>query len=310
MSMGEVTPPLLPGPALRTADADDRSTEELLRAKAASGERVSVCLPARNEEATVGAVVATIVAALMEQVPLVDEVLVIDDGSTDATAAVAAEAGAVVVAADDVLPECGPGTGKGEALWKSLAASSGDVVVWCDADVRNFDARFVTGLLGPILCDPGVHFTKGFYRRPTEGATGGGRVTELVARPLLALLRPELSAFVQPLAGEYAGRRRVLEAVPFEQGYGVEVGLLADLADTIGLGAMAQVDLGTRVHRNRPLAELSPQAAAVMRAAMRRSQVPVPAATVLDLPGVGRHIVADGVRPPLVEVAGYARRAS
>ncbi|HUF34110.1 MAG TPA: glucosyl-3-phosphoglycerate synthase, partial [Acidimicrobiales bacterium] len=272
---------------------------------------VSVCLPARDEEATVGDIVAAVVADLVERHPLVDEVLVVDDGSTDATAEVARRAGATVVAADQVLPEVGPGTGKGEALWKSLAASSGELVVWCDADLTDFDTGFVTGLLGPLLTDPTVAFTKATYERAEVDGVGGGRVTELAARPLIALVAPELSAFDQPLAGEYAGRRSVLERLPFEQGYGVELGLLLDLLATVGLEGMAQVDLGVRRHRNRPLHELSPQALAVMRAVLRRvgatGTVDDP---VLRVPGHDHVVVDDRTRPPLVDVAGYRRRAS
>jgi glucosyl-3-phosphoglycerate synthase len=314
-----VTPPLrATGPTtparttpLRTVAAAEADVDRgrLLEAKRSSGAVVSVCIPARDEERTVGDVVGAIVSDLAGPAPLVDEVLVVDDGSQDRTAAVARAAGAVVVAAGDVLPETGPGTGKGEALWKSLAASSGDIVLWCDADVRSFDTRFVTRLLAPLLLDEGVQFTKGFYERPTQGGVGGGRVTELVARPVISLLLPALAPFVQPLSGEYGGRRSVLERLPFEQGYGVELGLLADLADHVGMAAMAQVDLGTRAHRNRPLAELSPQAAAVLRAAFRRSGVSFEDPTVLHLPDLTR-IVADGTRPALVEVPGYARRVS
>jgi len=186
-----------------------------------SSGRVSVCLPARDEEATVGPIVATIVRELVEGMGVVDEVVVVDDGSTDATAAVAAAAGAVVVAAGDVLAGVGPGTGKGEALWKSLYVATGDVLVFCDADLRDFDPAFVTGLIGPLALRGDVGFVKGFYERPV----GGGRVTELVARPMIGLFFPELAAIRQPLGGEFAARREVLERVPFVQGYGVDLAL-------------------------------------------------------------------------------------
>lgn len=296
--------------AVRTFSAEDFAIDALLGAR--RGQAISVCIPARNEEMTVGGVVETIVHELIERTQLVDEVLVIDDGSTDDTALVAKRAGAVVVKANAILPECGPGTGKGEALWKSLAACEGDLVVWCDADIRSFNPNFVTGLLGPLLLHDNIDFVKGFYDRPIEGSTDqGGRVTELMARPLIALLFPHLASYIQPLAGEYAGRRSVLEKVPFEQGYGVDLGLLIDLAAHAGLDAMAQVDLGIRVHRNRPLDELSPQSLAILRAALTRTNLPLPMwPSVLVRPEAGPITVDDGQRPPLESVASYRRQAS
>jgi glucosyl-3-phosphoglycerate synthase len=254
--------------------------------------RVSVCLPARNEEATVGPIVAAIVRELVGALGVVDEVVVVDDGSTDATAAVAAAAGARVVAAVDVLPGVGPGTGKGEALWKALHAATGDVLVFCDADLRDFDPAFVTGLLAPLAADERVGFVKGFYERPE----GGGRVTELVARPVIGLFFPELAAIRQPLGGEFAARREVLERVPFVQGYGVDLALLVDVAARFGPASIAQADLGVRTHRNRPLDELRIQAGAVLRAALLR-------AGVVDRPGWDPADVAQ--RPPMVEVEEY-----
>ncbi|MGH9036041.1 MAG: glucosyl-3-phosphoglycerate synthase, partial [Acidimicrobiia bacterium] len=172
-------------------------------------------------------------------------------------------------------PEAGPGSGKGDAIWKSLAASRGDLVCWVDGDITDFGPRFVVGLLGPLLTQPEVAFVKGFYHRPGGGAAaGGGRVTELAARPLLSLLFPTLAAIVQPLAGEYAGRRPLLESLPITQGWGVDIALVLDVAATAGLSALAQVDLGTRRHRHRPLDELAPQAMAVVVAALRRAGVP------------------------------------
>lgn len=233
-------------------------------AAAKGGRRVTVCLPARDEEATVGDIVATIRRRLCVRHRLVDEVVVVDDASSDGTAAAARAAGARVVASE--------GGGKGAAMRAGLARSDGDLVVYCDADVRPFRAAFVVGLLGPLLAGPGVSFVKGFYDRPFDGHDGeGGRVTELVAKPALRILLPALAGFAQPLAGECAARRDVLEQVPFVRGYGVDVALLADVAGRFGLASMAQVDLGRRVHRNRSLAELGPQAEAVLRAVLARS---------------------------------------
>jgi len=263
----------------------------LLRA-AKHGRTISVCLPARDEAATIG----PIVEACRELAPLVDEVLVIDDRSRDETCAVAAAAGARVARTVDVLPECGPGQGKGEALWKSLHAASGDIIVWCDADVQNFSSAFVTALLAPLLTTDDVAFVKAFYDRPLDGrAHEGGRVTELVARPLIGLLFPHLAFIAQPLAGECAGRREVLDRIPFVQGYGVDLALLIDIAARWGVGTIAQVDLGERVHRNRPLSELAPQAQAIMQTALARA-------------GIDAGIVVDE-RPPMVEVPAYRKSA-
>ena len=284
---------------MRTSSLADHRAGDLVAAKA--GTTISVCLPARDEAATVGEVVERLVTELVERHPLVDEVLVVDDRSADGTAAAAEAAGATVVVADEVLPECGPATGKGEAMWKSLAASSGAVVAWCDADLRRFDPNFVTGLVGPLLADPAVAFVKACYRRDLDGRPGqGGRVTELVARPLLKLLFPHLTGFTQPLAGECAGRRSLLEQLPFAPGYGVDLALLIDVAASVGLEAMAQVDLGIRVHRNRPLQELAAQAEAVLAAALERSR-PAAGNSAPSTPG--------GWRPPLAGVAAYRRRA-
>ena len=275
------------------------------------GNVISVCLPARNEEATVGAIVECLLDELVERTGLVDEVIVVDDHSTDATADAATAAGAKVVDARSVLPEYGDGHGKGEAMWKSLYASVGDIIVWCDADVREFDTAFVVGLLGPLLSEPTVDFVKGFYDRPLgEGGTGGGRVTELAARPIISLLYPQLAPLVQPLAGEYAGRRTILEQLPFVQGYGVDLGLLIDIAERFGVDRLAQTDLGVRRHRNRPLDELSPQALAVLHTALVRADPDlITGAPVLARPGSGTTRVDVGERPPLVEVEREQRRS-
>ena len=224
----------------------------------------------------------------------------------------ARDAGARVVAVDDVLPELGPGEGKGEALWKSVAAAEGDLIVWCDADIIDFGPRFVVGLVGPLLARADIGFVKGFYDRPVAGsAHGGGRVTELVARPAIAALFPHLSSIVQPLAGEYAGRRSLLERLPFVQGYGVDLGLLIDIAELEGTAAIAQVDLGTRRHRNRPARRARP--AGARRAADRAGPSRRPrrgGPATLVRPDLDPVEVGTGERPPLVDVPAYRRRTA
>jgi glucosyl-3-phosphoglycerate synthase len=249
---------------------------ELLAAKQSIGSSISVCLPARDEAATIGPIVARVHEELVVGLPLVDEIVVIDDGCRDRTAAIAEQAGARVFPVDEILPDLPRGRGKGNALWLSLYACDGDIICWLDADVRNFSARFVTKLVAPLLSDPGIGFVKGHYRRPLDGQpTGGGRVTELMARPLISALFPHLARFVQPLAGEYAGRRALLETVPFVEGWGVELGLLIDLVARFGEGAVAQADLEVREHRNRPLDELGPSAMAILVTGLRRAGMPV-----------------------------------
>ena len=246
------------------------SVAELVAAKA--GRSVSVVLPALNEEETVGAVVETITPL---RGGLVDELIVLDSGSTDDTAIRAVAAGARVVSREVALPEVAPQPGKGEVLWRSLAATTGDIIVFVDSDLLDPDPMFVPHLVGPLLTTEGVHLVKGFYRRPlkvsgSEDANGGGRVTELVARPLLSALRPELSCLLQPLGGEYAGTRELLTSVPFAPGYGVEIGLLVDTYDRLGLDAIAQVNLGVRAHRNRPLTELATMSRQVIATLLSR----------------------------------------
>jgi len=291
-------------------DPVDKAAVRVGLVAAKAGTTVSVCIPARNEETTVGAIVATIRSELVDGLGLVDEIVVVDDHSSDRTATEATGAGARVVRAEDVLADHGQGHGKGEALWKSLYASVGDVVVWCDADVQDFSPRFVTGLLGPLLTDPSLAFVKGFYERPVDGQVrGGGRVTELVARPVLTLLFPHLAGVVQPLSGEYGGRREVLEQVSFVEGYGVDIALLIDIAERFGVRRLAQVDLGQRIHRNRPLHELSPMAAQVLQAALRRAAPGlVPDRAWLKPPELDAIEIVYRERPPLASLAEYRLR--
>lgn len=274
-------------------------------ARAKDGARISVCLPARNEAATIGSVVEAIRHGLVDSTGLVDEVLVVDDHSNDATAAVAASAGARVVDASGVLAEHGRGPGKGQAMWKSLHEAAGDLIVWCDADIVDFDIRFVTGLIGPLLAHPELQLVKGFYERPVHGSLGGGRVTELVARPLLSMYFPPLARVVQPLAGELAMWRSLAEQLPFTCGYGVDVGLLIDSFRAGGAGSMAQVDLGLRQHRNRTLNELGPQAFAVIQAILGRAGVAPNDAVTLVRPGVAPMTMSVSEQPPMVEVDSY-----
>jgi glucosyl-3-phosphoglycerate synthase len=257
--------------ARRTYRGADFDPERMAAAAAAAGLRVSVCLPALEVAGTVGEIVAAVRERLVEEVPLVDEIVVVDSRSSDATASVAAEAGARVVQDDEVLPELGRGRGKGEAMWKSLAVLSGDLVVWIDSDVVGFDPAFVSGLLGPLLAEPEVGYVKAFYRRALGAdEEGGGRVTEICARPLINLFHPELAGFAQPLSGEAAGRMALLRSVPFFTGYAVELGLLVDVARRVGLAGLAQVDLGSRRHANQPTHALGAMASTIMQAALRR----------------------------------------
>lgn len=236
---------------------------------------ISLGLPALNEEETIGNVITTLKSALMDAVPLLDEIVVLDSGSTDRTRQIAVDLGVPVHATSDILPQYASYRGKGEALWKSLYVLQGDLVAWVDTDIKNIHPRFVFGVLGPMLRDARIQYVKGFYQRPLQQgsktvAGGGGRVTELTARPLLNLFFPELSGLMQPLSGEYAGRRKALERVPFFTGYGVETGLLIDILESCGLPAIAQVDLRERIHRNQALPSLSKMSFAIIQVAIRR----------------------------------------
>ncbi|HEY8523697.1 MAG TPA: glucosyl-3-phosphoglycerate synthase [Acidimicrobiales bacterium] len=275
----------------------DFDARDLARAK--GDQTISVCIPAHDEAATVGDVVRILVRTLVARTGLVDEVVVVDDHSTDRTAEVAAAAGARVVHAADVLPDVAGGPGKGEALWRSLHVARGDIVVWCDADITDFGARFVVGLVGPLLTRPDIEFVKGFYDRPTASGDSGGRVTELMARPLLATLFPHLATILQPLSGEYAGRRSLLERLPFVRGYGVDLGLLIDIAELAGPEVIAQSDLGTRRHRNRHLDELGPQALTVLQTGLQRAGVAAADPALLLRPGRDPLAATFGEMPPL-----------
>ncbi len=297
--------------------------ERLLKAKADT--TISVVLPALNEETTVGDIVRSIATSLTGPGQhLVDEIVVMDSGSTDDTAAIARAAGARVVARGDVLPRMPVREGKGEVLWRSLAASTGDLIVFVDADLTTFDPGYVRGLVGPLLVDPGIQFVKAAYERPlVDGGLTvgrGGRVTELVARPLINLHWPELAGLSQPLGGEYAARRTLLENLPFACSYGVELGLLVDTLERVGLDAIAEVDLGLRVHRHHDDLHLGRMASEIMQTALvrldregrirRRSPLGTTLSQFRRLPdgtvSVEVQDVAAGERPPIASLPEYA----
>jgi Glycosyltransferases involved in cell wall biogenesis len=318
----------------RSWSAADRPLHTLVAAKRTAGAAgtVSVVLPALNEESTVGGIVSVIRRELMERVPLVDELVVLDSGSTDNTAAAAARAGARVVHRDAILPRMPAVRGKGEVLWRSLLVTTGEIICFIDADLREFSPDFVSGIIGPLLTDPGIQLVKAMYDRPLEtgGAVvpaGGGRVTELMARPLLNLHWPQLAGFVQPLGGEYAARRSLLERLHFPTGYGVELGLLVDALDEAGLDALAQVDVGVRHHRHQDGQALGRMAATIYRTALERlirtgrlkgeDGLVRPLLTQFSrLPQAGgfaphTHEVSALERPPMTHVPEYrARRAA
>lgn len=305
----------------RTHHWRDWSLEDLVAMKRRGDHRVSLVVPARDEEATVGDVVGRVRSALVDTVALVDEVVVIDSDSTDATAVVASEAGATVHRAADIRPDVGPARGKGEALWKSLFVTTGDLLVFMDADLVDWDTHFVPGLLGPLLDDPRTLLVKGCYARPSAAGSGpegyeGGRVTELVARPAIALLFPALAGVAQPLAGEWAVRRDHFAGLSVPRGYGVELAALIDTLTTAGAEAVAQVELGRRAHRNQPLLDLGLMATQVLAAAHRRAGLPVPDSLELAQypvvdgdhgPTRRLHPVDVAERPPARDLVGGAR---
>ena len=315
--------------AENTFHADEfKDVAQLVEAKERQGITVSLALPALNEEKTVGNVIRTIKRALMERTPLIDEIVLIDSDSTDHTREIAAELGVPVYIHQQLLPGLPPRRGKGEALWKSLLVTRGDIVVWIDTDIVNIHPRFVYGVLGPMLINPGIQFVKGFYRRPLRvgdkiQAGGGGRVTELMARPMLNLFYPALSGVIQPLSGEYGGRRAALEQVPFFSGYGVETGLLIDIYEKFGLDAIAQVDLLERVHHNQSLEALSKMSFAILQAVIRKLERRYQLAILEEVNKSMKLIrhkhgayfldvedIAERERPPMLSMAEYKARRS
>ncbi len=310
--------------AQNTFHADEFSQlSQLADLKQKQGVSISLALLALNEEATIGSVIKSIKSALMEDVHLLDEIVVVDSNSQDRTRDIARRLDIPVYIHQNILPALGPRTGKGEALWKSLYVTRGDIVVWIDTDIANIHPRFVYGIIGPLLQEPEIQFVKGFYRRPLkEGgkiqAGGGGRVTELMARPLINLFYPELSGLIQPLAGEYAARRSALERFPFYSGYGVEIGLLIDVFETYGLNGIAQVDLMERVHRNQPLDVLGKMSFAIVQAVMGKLEQRFGRAILEDVNKSMKLIhadrfgyyldieeIAERQRPAMIGVSGY-----
>ena len=273
------------------------------RIAAERGGAISVCLPARECAATVGEIVERLL--LLRERGAIDELVVVDAGSPDGTAEVARRAGATVHQEAELLPQFGPVLGKGDAMWRALSVLRGELVCFLDADSEDFSAHFCTGLLGPLVCEPGVRFVKGFYRRPFEQdgislPEGGGRVNHLTARPALALFYPQLAGVRQPLAGEVAARRELLERLPFATGYGVEIGMLIDVWEQVGGAGVAQVDLEVHHNRHQPLHDLTPMAYTVLATIARRLERE---GRLLPAPAASPQIVE---RPPLASL-GAAR---
>ncbi|MGH2429432.1 MAG: glucosyl-3-phosphoglycerate synthase [Candidatus Limnocylindria bacterium] len=300
--------------------------KKLVALKEKQGLTISVGLPALNEEKTIGTVIKRVKGALMDRVPLIDQIVVIDSASEDRTVEIARELDVPVHQHRDILPEAGSHAGKGEALWKSLHVLDGEIVAWIDTDISNIQPRFVFGLLGPLLREPRIQYVKGFYQRPIkEGdklqAEGGGRVTELMARPLINLFFPELSGMIQPLSGEYAARRELLEQLPFFTGYAVEIGLLIDILDRAGLSAIGQVDLERRIHRNQSLPNLSQMAYVILQGAIRKLEERHRLELLTEV-GRGMKLIntggdhfslevreiGDEIRPPMVSIPAYVER--
>ncbi len=312
--------------AENTYHADEfKPLDRLVALKREQGVTISLALPALNEAHTVGRVIKTLKQALLDKVPLVDEIVLIDSNSVDRTREIARALGVPVHIHQQLLPHLGARPGKGEALWKSLLVTRGDIIVWIDTDIVNIHPRFVYGVLGPMLVDPQVQFVKGFYRRPLRvgdklQAGGGGRVTELTARPLLNLFYPELSGVIQPLSGEYGGRRSALEQLPFYSGYGVETGLLIGMYEKFGLSSIAQVDLLERIHHNQTLEALSKMSFAILQTVVRKLEQRYHLALLEDVNRSLKLIrhkrgtyfleveeIAERERPPMVELADYRK---
>ncbi len=300
--------------------------QELVRAKHESGLSISLCIPTLNEENTIGKEIIVFKSELMDRYPLLDEIAVIDSGSSDRTVEVAASFGADTYLASEILPQYGSCRGKGENLWKAIHQLRGDIICYVDADIKNIHSKFASALVAPLIYRPEIQYVKAFYDRPLAFSddirpSGGGRVTEILVRPLFSMFFPELTALIQPLSGEYAVRREVLERLPFPVGYGVETSHLIDVYREGGLDAFAQVDLDNRVHRNRSTNDLGRMAFGILRSFMKRLRDYGMVGELPELGGLFRQCQAEGPRyeqvareileeerPPMISLPEYRER--
>ena len=299
---------------------------KLVEEKKRKGLKISLCIPTLNEEKTIGKEIVIFKSELMDRYPLIDEFAVIDSGSTDRTREVTAAYGADVYYSGDILPAHGFKRGKGENLWKAIYQLQGDLIVYVDADIKNIHPRFVTGLVGPLIRNDSIQYVKAFYDRPlafSQGVrpSGGGRVTEILVRPLFSLFFPELTALIQPLSGEYAVRRETLEAIPFPIGYGVETSHILDVYAKHGLGAFAQTDLDQRVHRNQSTLDLGKMSFGILQSFLNRIESFGMVEKLPELSNIFRQFVAEGnryeqvtreiveeERPPMGTIPEYRQR--
>ncbi len=298
----------------------------LVEAKEEQGLTVSLCIPTLNEEKTIGKEIVIFKSELVSRYPLLDEIAVVDSGSTDNTREVAASFGADVYLAEDILPEVGNKPGKGENLWKAIYQLKGDIIVYVDADIKNIHPRFAYGLVAPLIYRPEMKYVKAFYDRPlafSQGIrpSGGGRVTEILVRPLFSLFFPELTAIIQPLSGEYAVRRDVLEAIPFPIGYGVETSHLIDVYSKWGMEAFGQTDLDQRVHRNQATRDLGKMSFGILQTFLLRAKALGLMPEIPDLNSTLRqfqvkegnfeqieHNIVEEERPPMLDIPAYREK--
>jgi len=306
--------------------SDFKDIKSLVAEKEKRGLKISLCIPTLNEEKTIGKEVVLFKSELVTKFPLLDEIAVIDSGSEDSTCEVAANFGALVYRSAEILPDLGFKKGKGENLWKAVYQLNGDIIVYIDADIKNIRPHFVYGLIGPLLFRPEVSYVKAFYDRPlvfSQGIrpSGGGRVTEILVRPLFSLFFPELAALIQPLSGEYAVRREVLEAIPFPVGYGVETSHLIDVYRRWGMNAFAQTDLDRRIHRNQETRALGRMAFGILQTFLTRmnklgivSEWPDMTSILLQFQAAGAEFeqieydIPEDERPPMIDIPAYRER--
>lgn len=299
---------------------------KLVEQKEQKGLRISLCIPTLNEEKTIGKEIIIFKSELMDRYPLIDEIAVIDSGSTDQTREIAASFGANVYLSAEILPSEGFKRGKGENLWKAIYQLEGDIICYVDADIKNIHPRFATGLVGPLIQRDEVQYVKAFYDRPlafSQGVrpSGGGRVTEILVRPLFSLFFPELTALIQPLSGEYAVRREVLESIPFPIGYGVETSHIIDVYMKNGLEAFAQTDLDQRVHRNQSTLDLGKMSFGILQSFLNRMESYGMVDRLPEMANIFRQFQAEGnryeqvlkeiieeERPPMIEIKAYREK--